>query len=208
MDEGRARRELLDRARAGDPKALESLLRAEEARLRGWLRARMGSRIRRKLGEDDALQETYARALTSFERFEDRGQGSLFRWLCSIGEHVVLKAAEVDRRKPVLTLRHEVEARGVTGSRAARREERLDRLQEALDGLPEDYRSVVQLARIEGVPIAEIATRMGRTPAAVSMLLSRALRRLKDRFGDTESLSLPERPLATRPRRKEGDRER
>jgi RNA polymerase sigma-70 factor (ECF subfamily) len=191
------RLELLDRARAGDREALETLLRVEDSRLRDWLRTRMGARLRRRLGEDDALQETYARAVESFASFEDRGEGSLFRWLCSIGEHVILKAAEVERRKPLLTLRHEVEARGITGSHAARREERFERLQSAVDGLPDDYRTVVRLARIEGVSVAEIARRMGRSPAAVSMLLSRALRKLKERFGDTESLGLPDRRLET-----------
>jgi len=187
--------ELLERARSGDREALETLFASEEARLHEWLRTRIGAHLRRKLDVEDALQETLARAVRSFASFEDRGDGSLFRWLCSIGEHVILKAAELDRRKPMLTLRHEVEARGASPSKALRREERFDRLQAALDGLPEEYRQVIRLARIEGLPIRDVANRMDRSPAAVSMLLSRALRKLREGFGDTESLSLPRREL-------------
>ncbi|HAK96178.1 MAG TPA: hypothetical protein DCM87_14590, partial [Planctomycetes bacterium] len=80
-------------------------------------------------------------------------------------------------------------------SRAARREERFDRLEGALARLPEEHRQVIRLARIEGLPIAEIAVRMNRSAAAVSMLLSRALKRLREGFGDTESMSLPDRML-------------
>jgi hypothetical protein len=36
---------------------------------------------------------------------------------------------------------------------------------------------------------------MNRTPKAVSKLLRKALEKLKENFGDTESLSLPDRTL-------------
>ena len=95
----------------------------------------------------------------------------------------------------MLTLRHEVEARRASPSSDLRRNERFDRLENAIVSLSPEHREVVMLARIEGQPIKEIAARTGRTPAAVSMLLSRALRNLRGLFGDTESLSLPEREL-------------
>ena len=41
--------------------------------------------------------------------------------------------------------------------------------------------------------IKEVAERMDRTPAAVSKLLMRAVDQLRESFGDTESLFLPER---------------
>jgi len=76
-----------------------------------------------------------------------------------------------------------------------RREERFAQLQRALDGLGPEDREVILLARIQGLPLKEIATRMGRSHAAVAQLLSRALRKLKRSFGDTESLHLPDRSL-------------
>jgi len=51
------------------------------------------------------------------------------------------------------------------------------------------------LVRIEGLQIKEAAERMNRTPKAVAHLLARALKQLKERFGDTESLHLPPRRL-------------
>jgi len=45
--------------------------------------------------------------------------------------------------------------------------------------------------RIKGLKITEAAHRMGRTSSAVTHLLMRALKKLKESFGDTESLNLP-----------------
>jgi RNA polymerase sigma-70 factor (ECF subfamily) len=86
-------------------------------------------------------------------------------------------------------------ASGPTQSRVQRRQERFERLQAALDGLPPDYRRVLVLSRLDGLPAQEIARRMGRTSNAVYHLIVRGLQMLRDRFGDTDSFQLPDRPL-------------
>jgi len=72
-----------------------------------------------------------------------------------------------------------------------RRAERFDRLREALQALPPDYRQAILLVRLDGLRVKEAAMRMQRTPKAVTHLLARGLRMLKQGFGDTESLGLP-----------------
>ena len=54
---------------------------------------------------------------------------------------------------------------------------------------------MIRLARVERLPISEVARRMDRSPGATSQLLWRALRKLKDSFGSTDSLHLPPRAL-------------
>lgn len=54
----------------------------------------------------------------------------------------------------------------------------------------------MRLARIEGLPVRVIAERMGKSEAAVKMLISRALRTLRERLRETGSFGLPDRPLA------------
>lgn len=76
-------------------------------------------------------------------------------------------------------------------SKGLRREERFERLEKALASLSPEYREALTLVRIKGFKIAEAAERMGRTPNAVTHLLMRGLKKLKDSFGDTESLHLP-----------------
>jgi RNA polymerase sigma factor (sigma-70 family) len=59
------------------------------------------------------------------------------------------------------------------------RQERQVQLALALDRLPADYREVIVLRNLEGLPHEEIARRMGRGTGAVRMLWVRALARLK-----------------------------
>ena len=138
------------------------------------------------------VQEALAWAFKSIHKLEWRGEEAFDRWLCSIAKHVLLKAAARENRQPELRLEHEVVGNDPSPSKGLRREERFSRLERALRDLSDDHRQVIRLARIEGVPVKEIAERMGRTPDAVSQLLIRALRKLRESFGDTESLSLPE----------------
>ena len=71
-------------------------------------------------------------------------------------------------------------------------------MEKALDSLSPEHREVILLARVEGLEIKQIATRLNKSVSAVKGLLFRALKGLKSSFGDTESLGLPERKLGGR----------
>ena len=76
------------------------------------------------------------------------------------------------------------------------RNERFDRLQEAVNTLSGDYRQVVLLARIEGLSMKQVGERMNRSPDAVKKLFGRALRKLRTQLSDSGSLYLPDRRLS------------
>ena len=63
---------------------------------------------------------------------------------------------------------------------AADRKDRLALLGAALERLPEDYREVVLLTKIEGLPAKVVGERMERSENAVNLLLSRALKKLAE----------------------------
>ena len=67
-----------------------------------------------------------------------------------------------------------------------------------MEELAPDYRTVLKMVLEERLPLTEVAKRMGRTPNAISLLLLRATNKLKDAFGDTESLGLPPKDLKWR----------
>jgi RNA polymerase sigma factor (sigma-70 family) len=71
-------------------------------------------------------------------------------------------------------------ASGTSPLSAAERSERLHRLMLELSRLKDAYRQVLTLALLDELPVAEIAVQMQLTPAAVSMLLIRAVRTLRD----------------------------
>ena len=54
-----------------------------------------------------------------------------------------------------------------------------DHLVHKLDALPEDYRQVILLAKLEGLTTQEVAERMGKSRETVALLLHRALQRFR-----------------------------
>jgi len=197
-------RSALERAQTGDRTALDELVRCHRPRLEAFIHSRLGEALARTVDVQDLLQETLLRACKALDDFQARDEESFCRWLCGIAEHVILEAARRERRERRAPLDSDIATADVPSpSKVLRRDERFDRLQAALDSLPPEYREVISLVRLEGLPVREVARRMQRTPHAVSNLLLRATRKLKEVLGDTESLSLPERRL--RPSGKKSD---
>jgi RNA polymerase sigma-70 factor (ECF subfamily) len=184
---------LVQKARKGDRTALERLLEAHRAPLRSWVSSRLGDRLRRQIDAEDIVQEAQLRALESIQRFTPRGEGSFLRWLCTIALHLIWSASQKRSGKD-LTLAVEPPGSGVSPSRSLRRQERLERLEESLARLRPEEREVVKLSRIEGLKVREIAERVGRPEPTVKSLIARSLRKLREDFGDTESLHLPACP--------------
>lgn len=194
MSRDRTTEELVSRARSGERAAFDELVRGLSDDLIAFVKSRLGPGLRGKVEPEDILQDTFLMAFQRFDTFQWKGQGSLRRWLSAIAEHFI---RNLSRKGSVAStsLPLEIQGRAPTPSRAMRREERFERLRDALKFLSPDHRQVIELARIEGLKIKEIAARMHRSPGAVKQLLSRALDSLRHRIGDTESLSLPERSI-------------
>jgi len=186
---------LVRRAQAGDRQSFDLLATGHKTRLVSLIRRRMAASLRGDTEAEDVQQETLLTAFQSMGRFEWQGEDSFFRWLAGIAENSILRLADQRRRKHCVRLERELAASGPSPSRALRRQERLERLEAALKGLSPEHRQVILLARIEGLPVKEIARRLERSPNAVAQLLCRALKKLRASFGETESLHLPERGL-------------
>ena len=188
---------LVERAQKGERAAFDALVLEERPRLEAFVRSRVGpgASFGGKAEVEDVVQETLLRACRKIGGLELQSPDSVFRWLCGIATNVLLEAASRHGRKPTVPLDFDVPADGTTPSHAARKEERFDRLQDAIDHLSPDHREAILLVRVEGLSVKEVAERMNRTPHAVSNLILRASRRLKELLGETQSLSLPDRRL-------------
>lgn len=194
MAEPESVRELVERAQAGDRGALEALAARCRPRLLVEVRGQLGARLRARVEPEDVVQEALLRACRMLERFRWQSDEHFYSWLGSIAEHVIWNVSQkrsIDR----LEISRDIAARGATPSREIRREERFDRLEEAIKALPPDQREALRLARLEGLKVNEVAERMKRSPNSVSKLLARAVLALRKRVGDTESLHLPDRSL-------------
>ena len=187
---------LVIRAQNGNRSAFDALVRLYRDRLISLIHSRLGKQLGRYVDAEDILQEALVKAFQSIERFQWRGDDSFLRWLSAIAEHRIQDAARRHGAIRPSQLEVDIAAPGVSPSKAERRNERFERFEAALKQLSPDYSQAILLARIEGLSIEEVARRMNRSPNAVSHILLRALRKLRESLGDTESLHLPDRRLA------------
>ncbi len=185
--------ELVKRAQSGDAQAFQELATEYRARTEAVIRSKFAGALTH---EDiaDVVQETFLRAFRGIAGFTWQDEDSYFRWLSGIAVNVAHKSCKRGKRNgPVLD--QDPADSVLSQSKAMRREERFDRLQAAMNYLSPEYRQVLLLVRVEGLPIKEVARRLNKTPNAVSRLMLRASRKLKEIFGETESLQLPPRTL-------------
>lgn len=192
--------ELLSAARGGDEEALGELLRRHAAELRRSLAGRIPGVLRGVLSEEDLLQETYTDAFLAIGRFVPCGAGAFGAWLKRMAHNNLrdaLRMVEAEKRgggrravsgrsseESLHALYQELmhDSRTSPSGHAARNEA-AGALTEALRKLPEPARRVIEDYDLQGRPVREVATDLGRSPGAVYLLRNRANRRLRELLG-------------------------
>lgn len=193
MDSRPSKRLVADAA-AGDAEALDQLFERSLPRLRRLIALKAGTALRH--GDlDDLVQEAYLEATRQFGDYTYQGPDSFFRWLATVALHRLANlqrmaaAQKRDRRReqplqgdgstlvPGAVQPADAGPGPRTVSVGAEAQVRLD---QALATLSDVDREVITLARVQGLSLHEIAERMGRTKNAIALLLSRALRKLKE----------------------------
>jgi RNA polymerase sigma-70 factor (ECF subfamily) len=161
---------LLQAAQAGDHAALEALFAPYERPLLALCRGILGH------AEDaeDAVQETYLRALRALPRF--RGDAAVRTWLFRIAVNLCLNWKR-DRRATEPWDEEHLPSEAPAPDTMA-----LHRLQvtEALDRLPRRHRVIFLLKVLEGWSVAEIGTMLGWNRIRVQNELSKARRALAE----------------------------
>lgn len=182
-------------ARAGDRAAFERLFDRFLPRVRLMAAFGLGARMRSRIEVDDAVQEVFAEAWRAIGSFDPDRDGSFLGWLREIARHRFLALADRELGREKRDPRRESRlpedtaaaaqlppATVTSPTGACLRAEAIDTLQRALSRLSDDHRRVILLRCIEERPAAEVAREMGRTENAASVLLFRALARLREAF--------------------------
>jgi RNA polymerase sigma-70 factor (ECF subfamily) len=173
---------LLERVRAGDATALETLLGRYLPRLRRWARGRLPGWARDLADTDDLVQETLLRSLKQMEHFEHRSEGAL---------QAYLRQAVVNRIRDEIRHRRRVPAASVLDDEPpgdapspldeAIGREGVEHYDAALARLREEDREAI-IGRMElGLTYQELAEALGKTsPGAARKTAERALVRLAE----------------------------
>ena len=179
-------RALVARLRAGEDAAYEELVRAYGARLlavsRRFLRVEEDAR--------DAVQEAFISAFRAIDRFE--GGSRISTWLHRIVVNASLMKLRSRQRKPETSI-EELLPRFLedghfadppsewqqTAEQALQRRQTREQVREAIDRLPDNYRTVLLLRDIEGLDTAETAEVLEVSANAVKIRLHRARQALR-----------------------------
>ncbi|MBK8978718.1 MAG: sigma-70 family RNA polymerase sigma factor [Planctomycetes bacterium] len=176
---------LYEQASRGDQAAVDALLVTYQPRLCAYLRLRAGGLLARE-SVSDLAQSVCRDVLENLDRFQFPGEANFRRWLYTTAARKLADrrafwgaqrrdARRDDGAADVDTSALEAFVSVATPSRAAIAREELERVQRALDRLPDEQREAILLSRVLGLGRAEVAAVMGRTEGSVRMLICRGL---------------------------------
>ena len=190
---------LINRLHAGDRQALGELFHCYRERLRRMVELRMDSRLRARLDASDVLQEAYLDLAGDLDAYRADPKLRPLLWMrLHVGRRLTMlhrrhlgtrlrdAGLEISLYREALpqassaALASMLLGRHTSPTQAARRAERLLRVQEALNSLDPIDREVLALRHLEQLGRADAAQVLGITQEAGAKRYFRALKRLKD----------------------------
>lgn len=181
-------RAFVARLQAGDEGAINQLCETYVPRLYRFVWHAVGGDVS---DTEDILQETMLASLRALHRF--RGECGLYTWLCAIARHKVQDHIRRQQRRRARVVPEPLDDLNEAMSRAPSFEGKIAQqhvLEQALQDLPVDYRTVLTGKYVEGFTVSELAQIMDRSEKSVESLLTRARVALRSRLA---SVALEER---------------
>lgn len=198
---------LIDHARHGSKSSLGALLQQYRNYLVVLASMQIEKRLQPRVSPSDVVQETMLRAHKNFGQFRGTTEPELLAWLRQILVNNLAKfveqhmlAARRDVRREVSmqrigdALEHStiqlaalVPAATKSPSMAVQQREEAVVLADRLAQLPEDYREVLVLRNLKGLPFEEVAKQIDRSVGATRMLWLRAIDKLRSLYRKEES---------------------
>jgi RNA polymerase sigma-70 factor (ECF subfamily) len=192
--------ELVERINRGDREAMAEYLQFRRHDLLAVILNKMGMPLRSRVEADDIYQEVAAGAVQKMEEL-DFSSNSPFGWLCEMAQRRIIDAerrfsAQKRARHREVGIHGSAEQSQVgianllvasitSPSRAFSRHQKEFRLLQAMEQMPDEQRTVLQLRYGEGRPTKEIAEQIGKSDGATRVLLTRALKKLKQLVDET-----------------------
>lgn len=187
----------------GDHAALTEFINHRNEHLLAVIAQKMSNALKSKIEPQDILQEVLVSAFDSCDQLDWTSRDP-FSWLCQLADRRIIDAhrkyiaAEKRSAKREVSLNQKSSnsdaAEGemidlliksmTSPSGAFSRDQRAFRMQMAISELPEEGREAIRLRYVEGLPSREIAEALGKSDAAIRVLLSRTVKKLYEQLGD------------------------
>ncbi len=200
--------ELIARVKQGSDSRLGPLLDSYRNYLDLLARSQIDEKLKARISPSDLVQETMLGACRDFAQFRGENERQLLAWLRQIlinRLHVFVQQHIIARKRDV---RCEISidqigralARSTTSlseggcladiapspsSQAIQREQAVI-LADHLAKMSAEYREVIELRNLRGLPFDEVAARMHRSTGAARMLWLRAVRQLRESMSSEE----------------------
>lgn len=178
-ESGADEQSLIARARRGDKAAYGKLVKIHQQRILRMVVGMTGD-IDTAM---DIAQDSFIRAYHALDRFEE-GQ-PFYPWLSTIATNLTLN--HLRRQKRQTSLDDEYRDRADTGHNPLEKMQMAEndrRFMEAVQKLPEQYRTVFILRTFENLSYEDIAARLGISVGTVDSRLFRARRKLVEELQD------------------------
>ena len=187
MSEREVDQQLVERAQRGDKRAFELLVEKYQRKL-----GRLLSRLIRDPGEvEDVTQEAFIKAYRALPSF--RGDSAFYTWLYRIGINTAKNyLVAMGRRAPTSTEVEAEDAEGYAEGELLRdintpeslllSKEIAGTVNAAIESLPEELRSAIQLRELEGMSYEEIAKMMDCPIGTVRSRIFRAREAIAERL--------------------------
>jgi RNA polymerase sigma-70 factor (ECF subfamily) len=183
---------LFEEARSGRPHAVSAFYERCARKLLPLIRLRMGRALRDELESRDILQ---AVLLKSFQRLDQvKDPAAVMGWLARVAENEIRDRADYRARarrdaamRVPLDDAAEVPAPVRQALSLAIVTEEHERLERALEALPEAQRDIIVLRKLEELTFPQIAARTGKSEDACRMAFARAMSALTLKMAESDS---------------------
>lgn len=142
---------------------------------------------------EDLTSQTFLQALRALPRYQERGT-PIRGWLFRIAANLVTDRLRTQRPEQPLSEpppgfddAAPFEPADPKSETEITKWEQAEDFNRLIAGLSPEQQRVVRLRFVDGLPMADIGARMGRSEGAVKMLLMRALQNLRRRLGEEAS---------------------
>lgn len=170
--------------RQGSEESFAALYERVSPSLLAWAKLRTLGAIGRRVDAEDLLQETWWRALESFDRF-DVSKGRFRQWIFGIAAKVLLKMSRQDgtsaREREVGPLHSSLQAQLTSIRERSARRDRVESLVDEVSRLSDDEQRLF-LGRVQGLSHLDLGKALGVSEAAAQ----KRWERLKASLAETE----------------------